>query len=244
MLLLYSFLSWNLLDHFLQQEVEGQNERRLVSRFLCRMATTKTDTSLDAPEPLTYMCMSALDGLRVLCNSLAGPETLLPTSSKLPRHDSIPRNMYSQIEKRRWEFLEPPTAIMQGHCVIKSSPNEHKEMQVLMTVENGELTMKLEQQNGGRWHSFQLCVLSVQHLVISYSKSNKSNKRGFFIAAPWKGILEGSIYCHPVDNRIHWLLLLQKTGACIRLIDDQQHGSPKLYSVTEASEQTSSSSSL
>ncbi len=186
--------------------------------------------------------MSALDGLRVFCNSLAWPETRLPTAPNLKRITSIPSNMCSQIDRRRWELLEPQNIVMQGHCVIKSSPRERKEMQVLMTVENGELTIKLEQQNMGTWHDFQLCVLSVRHLVISYSKRNT---RGFFIAAPWKGMLQGSIYCLPVDNRIHvWLLQLQQTGAHIRLIDDPQHNSPKMPLVMEAPEQTSSSSSL
>jgi hypothetical protein len=186
------------------------------------------------------MC-SALDSLTELCGALntnmAGHDAntqkellKMPTKpilarrgslpnfmlvSNMKRHGSLPDNMHSLIDARRWDSREPHNTTMEGYCVIKSSPNEYKEMQVLMKLENDKLSMELEQQNKGRWHSFQLCTLTAHELEISYSLSDT---RGFFVATPWKGRLEGSIYCRPADNNINgWLLLLQKAGARVRV---------------------------
>ena len=153
------------------------------------------------------------------------------TARTMVRHGSLPNNMYSQIQKRRWELLEAHNPKMHGHCILKSSPKARKEMHVQMTVANGDLSIKFEQQNKGRWQSFQLCRLTVKDLVICYSHGNT---RGFCIAAPWKGILEVCIYCSPCDNRTNtWLLFLQKTGARMQLIRDMENHSSELSPVEE-----------
>ena len=200
------------------------------------------------------MCRRALDGLNELCDMIGLQQMELPaaalggekyaavmsgaaaedkpgTARTMVRHASMPNNMYSQIQKRRWELLEAHNPQMHGHCILKSSPKARKEMHVQMTVANGDLSIKFEQQNKGRWQSFQLCRLTVKDLVICYSHGNT---RGFCIAAPWKGILEVCIYCSPCDNRTNtWLLFLQKTGARMQLIRDMENHSSELSPVEE-----------
>ena len=181
-------------------------------------------------DSLTELCVAVNGGIvgndantqKDLLNVPTGPTLARQGSllnymlvSNMKRRGSMPDNIHSLIDARRWDSREPDNTTMEGYCVIKSSPNEYKEMHVLMKLENDKLSIELEQQNKGRWHSFQLCTLTAHELQISYSLSDT---RGFFVAAPWKGRLEGSIYCRPVDNKRNaWLLLLQKTGACMRV---------------------------
>jgi hypothetical protein len=53
--------------------------------------------------------------------------------------------------------------------------------------------------------------LRIENLVLMYSKRDQNS---FYIATPWKGSLDVSIYCTPAAKSANsWLLTLQHMGA-------------------------------
>ena len=127
------------------------------------------------------------------------------------RSSSVPFNMHSEIDVRRWESLGTHATNMQGHCVIKNSRSAPSELHVLMTAKNIELCIYFEQLQAGIWRKFRLVDLDIKGLVLMYSMRDPNS---FYIATPWKGSLEVSIYCTPdAQSTNSWLLTLQHMGA-------------------------------
>ena len=129
----------------------------------------------------------------------------------MQKSSSVPFNMHSEIDVRRWESLGTHSTNMQGHCVIKNSRSAGSELEVLMTAKNGELCIYFEQLQAGIWRKFRLVDLDIKGLVLMYSMRDPNS---FYIATPWKGSLEVSIYCTPdAQSTNSWLLTLQHMGA-------------------------------
>ena len=132
-------------------------------------------------------------------------ETIIEKSS------SVPVNMDSEIHGRRWQSLGTFATNMQGHCVIKNSRSAGSELEVLMTAKNGELCIYFEQLRARIWRKFRLVDLRIDDLVLMYSMRDQNS---FYIATPWKGRLDVSIYCTPAALSVNsWLLTLQHMGA-------------------------------
>ena len=130
---------------------------------------------------------------------------------RMERSSSVPVNMHSEIDVRRWESLGTHATNMQGHCVIKNSRSAPSEMHVLMTAKNGQLRIYFEQLQAGIWRKFRLVDLRIDNLVLMYSMRDQNS---FYIATPWKGSLDVSIYCTPAAKSANsWLLTLQHMGA-------------------------------
>jgi hypothetical protein len=127
------------------------------------------------------------------------------------KSSSVPFNMHSEIDVRRWESLGTHAMNMEGHCVIKNSRCTPKKLQVLMTAKDGELCIYFEQLQAGIWRKFRLVNLRIKNLVVMYSMRDQNS---FYIATPWKGSLDVSIYCtHAAQSTNSWLLTLQQMGA-------------------------------
>ena len=129
----------------------------------------------------------------------------------MEKSSSVPFNMHSEIHVRRWESLGTHAINMEGHCVIKNSRFTPSKLQVVMTAKNGELCIYFEQLQAGIWRKFRLVDLDIKGLVLMYSMRDPNS---FYIATPWKGSLEVSIYCTPdAQSTNSWLLTLQHMGA-------------------------------
>ena len=129
---------------------------------------------------------------------------------RMEKSSSLPFNMHSEIDVRRWESLG--TAMnMEGHCVIKNSRSAPAKLQVLMTAKHGKLCMYFEQLQEEIWRKFRLVDLLIEKLVLMYSMRDA---KSFYIVTPWKGSLDISIYCTPAPKSVNsWLLALQHMGA-------------------------------
>lgn len=129
----------------------------------------------------------------------------------MQKSSSVPFNMYSEIDVRRWESLGTHAINMEGHCVIKNSRSAASKLQVLMTAKNGKLCIYFEQLQEGIWRKFLLVDLFIEKLVLMYSMRDP---KSFYIATPWKGSFSVSIYCTPTAQSTNsWLLTLQHMGA-------------------------------
>ena len=129
----------------------------------------------------------------------------------MERSSSVPVNMHSNIDVRRWESLGTHATNMQGHCVIKNSRSAPSELHVLMTAKDGKLCIYFEQLQEGIWRKFRLVDLFIEKLVLMYSMRDANS---FYIATPWQGSLDVSIYCTPAAQSTNsWLLTLQHMGA-------------------------------
>lgn len=141
------------------------------------------------------------------------------TRACIEKCSSVPLNMHSQIDDRRWQLLDTHVTNMQGHCFIKNSRSAASKLQVLMTAKNGELCMYFEQLLEGIWSKFQLVNLRIKNLVVLYSMRDQNS---FSIATPWKGSLDVSIYCTPDGTSVNsWLLELQSMGARVDIYNDK-----------------------
>jgi hypothetical protein len=135
------------------------------------------------------------------------------------RSSSVPFNMHSEIDVRRWESLGTHSINMAGHCVIKNSRSAGSELEVLMTAKNGELCIYFEQLRAGICRKFQLVDLRIDKLVLMYSMRDPNS---FYIATPWKGRLDVSIYCTPTAQSTNsWLLTLQHMGARMEVFKER-----------------------
>jgi hypothetical protein len=169
--------------------------------------------------------MEKSSSVPVNMKSRALMETLMEKSSSVPvnmksralmetlmeKSSSVPVNMDSEIHGRRWQSLGTHATNMQGHCVIKNSRSAGSELEVLMTAKNGELCIYFEQLRARIWRKFRLVDLRIDDLVLMYSMRDQNS---FYIATPWKGRLDVSIYCTPAALSVNsWLLTLQHMGA-------------------------------
>jgi hypothetical protein len=130
----------------------------------------------------------------------------------MERSSSVPVNMHSNIDVRRWESLSTHATNMQGHCVIKNSRSAPSELHVLMTAKDGKLCIYFEQLQEGIWRKFRLLDLFIEKLVLMYSMRDADS---FYIATPWQGSLDVSIYCTPAAQSTNsWLLTLTTAHGC------------------------------
>jgi hypothetical protein len=154
----------------------------------------------------------------------------------MEKSSSVPFNMHSEIDVRRWESLGTHAINMEGQCVIKNSASATVKLQVLMTAKHGELCMYFEQLLQGISSKFRLVNLHIKNLVVMYSMRDPNS---FYIATPWKGSFEVSIYCTPDARSINsWLLTLQHMGAGMDVFKEKCEG--LLPTVCESSEFSSS----
>ena len=131
------------------------------------------------------------------------------------KSSSEPLNIHSMIADRRWLY---ETSI-QSHCVIKNSRVASSEMHVLMTAKNGQLRIYFEQLQAGICRKFRLVHLRIDELVLVHSTRDTNS---FYLAVPWKGRLDISIYCTPAALSVNsWLLTLQHMGARVRIFKEQ-----------------------
>ena len=138
---------------------------------------------------------------------------------KNARCSSVPFNMHSKIDDRRWRSLNTHSTNMQGHCIIKNSASAATNLQVLMIAKNGELRMYFEQLLEGIWNKFRLVNLHIKNLVVMYSMRHQNS---FYIATPWKGSLDVSIHCTPDVKSVNsWLLALQYMGSRVDVSDEK-----------------------
>jgi hypothetical protein len=92
-------------------------------------------------------------------------------------------------------------------------------MHVLMTAKNGQLRIYFEQLQAGIWRKFRLVELRIDELVLIYRTSDQNS---FYIATPWKGSLDVSIYCTPAaESTNSWMLILQHMGARIHVFKEK-----------------------
>ena len=137
----------------------------------------------------------------------------------MEKSSSVPFNMHSEIDVRRWESLGTHAINMEGHCVIKNSRFTPSKLQVVMTAKNGQLCIYFEQLQAGIWRKFRLVDLDIKGLVLMYSMRDPNS---FYIATPWKGSLEVSIYCTPdAQSTNSWLLTLQHMGARMEVFKER-----------------------
>ena len=137
----------------------------------------------------------------------------------MEKSSSVPFNMHSEIDVRRWESLGTHAINMEGHCVIKNSRFTPSKLQVVMTAKNGELCIYFEQLQAGIWRKFLLVDLDIKGLVLMYSMRDPNS---FYIATPWQNSLDISIYCTPSCQSVKaWLLALQQMGARVESFQDK-----------------------
>lgn len=156
-----------------------------------------------------------------MLRSQSGVEVRQQKNPKKPinKSFSIPLNMHSEIDARRWQSLSVHETTMEGHVLIKNSRSEKKELLVLSSAKNGMLYMFFEQMQAGIWRKFQLVNLHIENLVLMYSIRDPNS---FYIATPWQNRLDISIYCTPSGQSVNsWLLALQQMGARVDIIQDK-----------------------
>jgi hypothetical protein len=150
----------------------------------------------------------------------------------MAKSSSVPFNIHSKIDVRRWQSLLFYVTNMQGYCVIKNSASATVNLQVLMTAKHGELCMYFEQLLQGICSKFRLVNLRIKNLVVMY---NMRNQNSFYIGTPWKGNLDVSIHCTPDGKSVNsWLLTLQYMGARVDVCHEKCKG--VLPTVCESSE--------
>ena len=156
-----------------------------------------------------------------MLHSQSAVEVLQQKNPETPMNKSfsIPSNMHSEIDARRWQSLNMHQTTMEGHVIIKNSRSSKKELLVLSSAKNGMLYMFFEQMQGGIWHKFQLVNLRIENLVLMYSIRDPTS---FYIATPWQNRLDISIYCTPSCQSMNaWLLALQQMGARVLYFQDK-----------------------
>ena len=144
-------------------------------------------------------------------------DTKKQAAKGMEKSSSVPLNMHSMIDARRWQKLGVHD--MQSHCVIKNSRCASSEMHVLMAAKNGQLRIYFEQLQAGKCKKFPLVDMRIDELVLMHSMRDENS---FYIATPWKGRLDISIYCTPAALSVNsWLLTLQHMGARVRIFKEQ-----------------------
>ena len=135
----------------------------------------------------------------------------------MQKSSSVPLNMHSMIDARSWQKLD--VYDMQSHCVIKNSRCASSEMHVLMAAQNGQLRIYFEQLQAGKCKKFLLVHMRIDEMVLMHSMRDANS---FYIATPWKGRLDISIYCTPAAQSVNsWLLALQHMGARVNIFEKQ-----------------------
>jgi len=142
--------------------------------------------------------------------------TVVEDKRVIRRNDSVPKNMHSDIEGRRWQSLDDHNIKVEGFCVIKNSHACRKEMQVKMEATNGLLDISFMQQNNAIFHEFTLVSLTIKNLAIFYSARQDNS---FYLGCGCHDDLDLCIYCtFPESSTKSWLLAFQKMGARMEIL--------------------------